>query len=75
MRPLCLRAYLAEHVGGAGGADHAAIARASLTEVIRPGYAALAEQAGALEDKTETLCKQPSAAALEDRQERFRGER
>ena len=28
-------------------ADHAAIAKASLTQVIRPGYAALADAAGA----------------------------
>lgn len=46
-------------------ADHAAIARASLTQVIRPGYAALAKQADALRDKIDTLCQTPSAAALE----------
>ena len=37
-------------------ADHAGIARASLTEVIHPGYAALAESAGALKGKVDNLC-------------------
>jgi uncharacterized protein len=52
-------------------ADHAAIARAALTEVISPGYAALAKQAGALEGKVEALCKQPSASALDDARSAF----
>jgi uncharacterized protein len=56
---------------GHAEADHAAIARASLTEVIRPFYAALAEQTGALTGKIETLCGQPSAAALNETKTAF----
>ena len=56
---------------GHAEADHAAIARASLTEVIRPFYAALAEQTGALTGKVETLCGQPSAAALNETKTAF----
>ncbi len=52
-------------------ADHAAIAQASLTEVIRPFYAALAEQTGALTGKVETLCGQPSAAPLNETKTAF----
>lgn len=52
-------------------ADHAAIARASLTEVIRPGYAALAQETGALKEKVETLCQQPSAPALKEAKDAF----
>jgi len=52
-------------------ADHAAIAQASLTEIIRPFYAALAEQTGALTGKVETLCSQPSAAALNETKTAF----
>jgi hypothetical protein len=47
-------------------ADHAAIAQSSLTQAIRPAYSALAETAGALAAKAETLCQQPSEAALRD---------
>jgi len=42
-------------------ADHAAIAQAALTNVIRPGYAALTASTGVLKDKAEVLCEQPSA--------------
>jgi len=52
-------------------ADHAAIARASLTQVIRPGYSALAQGTGALKDKVEALCKEPSAAALDGAKSAF----
>ena len=52
-------------------ADHAGIARASLTKVIRPDYAALAESADALKGKVETLCSQPSAAALDETKTAF----
>jgi uncharacterized protein len=52
-------------------ADHAAIAQASLSEVIRPGYAALVEQTGALTGKVETLCSQPSATALNEARDAF----
>ena len=72
MRPLryALPIVAATLLGGSappaaqGGADHAAIARAALTEIIRPGYAALASAADALQGKMDALCKQPSAAAL-----------
>jgi uncharacterized protein len=56
--PLCTSTAYAE-------VDHGAIARASLAEVIRPGYAALATTTGALKDKMGALCKQPSADALD----------
>jgi hypothetical protein len=52
-------------------ADQAAIARSSLTEIIRPGYAALGVAAGALAGKVETLCQQPSTAALQDAKDAF----
>jgi predicted lipoprotein len=54
-------------------ADHAAIARSSLTEIIRPGYAALGAAAGALEAKVEALCQQPSEGALQDARDAFVG--
>ena len=54
-------------------ADHAAIAKASLTQVIRPGYAALADAAGALQGKVETLCQQPSTATLKEAKAAFAG--
>jgi uncharacterized protein len=52
-------------------ADHAALARAALQNVIRPGYLALAKAADALKDKTEALCEKPSAASLEAAKEAF----
>jgi hypothetical protein len=52
-------------------ADHAAIARASLNEVIRPGYAALANATGALKGKVENLCTEPSTAALNETKDAF----
>jgi predicted lipoprotein len=51
--------------------DHEAIARASLTEVIRPGYAAFGEATGALSGKVEALCKAPSDASLKDAKDAF----
>jgi uncharacterized protein len=45
-------------------ADHAAIAQASLDQVIRPFYAALADAADGLQAKIAALCTAPSAAAL-----------
>ncbi len=51
--------------------DHAAIAKASLTEVIRPGYAALSDATGALSGKVEQLCKEPSEATLKDAKDAF----
>jgi predicted lipoprotein len=51
--------------------DHAAIARAALGDVIRPGHAALAEQAASLNGKIGALCKDPSAASLEASKDSF----
>src|SRR6185295_14407867 len=59
--------------GAPAEADHAAIAKASLTQVIRPGYAAFAAAAGALQGKVATLCRQPSATALMEAREAFAG--
>jgi predicted lipoprotein len=52
-------------------ADHAAIARAALTEVIRPGYAAFGDATSALSEKVEALCKQPSDAKLKEAKDAF----
>jgi predicted lipoprotein len=52
-------------------ADHAAIARASLEQFIRPGYAHLAESTEALSQSVAALCAKPSAAALKDTQKAF----
>jgi predicted lipoprotein len=54
-----------------GTADHAAIARDALVEVIRPGYADLAKETGTLQRKVGTLCQQPSALALGDAKSAF----
>ncbi len=45
-------------------ADHAAIARASLEKIVRPGFAALAKSATDLEASVEALCAKPSAESL-----------
>jgi predicted lipoprotein len=45
--------------------DHAAIARATLGEIIRPGFTALAESATELGANVETLCTKPSAENVE----------
>ena len=52
-------------------ADHAAIARAALTEVIRPGYAAFGEATSVLSGQVDTLCKQPSDVALKEARNAF----
>jgi predicted lipoprotein len=54
-----------------GGADHAAIAVAALTEVIRPGYAAFAGAADDLQGKMDMLCKEPSTPALDQAKQAF----
>jgi predicted lipoprotein len=51
--------------------DHAAIARAALTDVVRPGYAALAEATAALNDQVAALCEAPSSASLEAARQTF----
>jgi uncharacterized protein len=79
MRPLYLRTLFAAVASGfytlaaQAEADHAAIARAALGEVIRPGYAALAETTAALSAKVQTLCAQPSAATLKETRDAFAG--
>ena len=74
-QPLLIAAALlvVSQSGARAEADHAAIARASLTQVIRPGYAAFAAAAGALQGKVATLCQQPSAAALREARDAFAG--
>lgn len=56
---------------GRAETDHAAIARASLTEVIRPGYSAFARGIGTLNDRIVVLCKAPSADALQAARDAF----
>lgn len=52
-------------------ADHAAIAEAALTKVIRPGYDDLAAKTAALKGKAEALCAAPSAGALDETKKAF----
>jgi len=52
-------------------ADHAAIARAALREVIRPGYAVLAERAASLNERVAALCTEPSSSSLEAGRDSF----
>jgi predicted lipoprotein len=72
MRTILAVTMLCASVTGAQAeADHAAIARSALTEVIRPGYAALAGAADTLQGKMDGLCKQPSAATLDQAKQAF----
>ncbi|HKA65705.1 MAG TPA: imelysin family protein [Methyloceanibacter sp.] len=52
-------------------ADHAAIAKQSLEQYIRPGYAQLAKSSKALNQSVAALCRTPSEAALKDTKEAF----
>jgi uncharacterized protein len=52
-------------------ADHAAIAKASLEQYIRPGYTHLAESTTALNQSVAALCRTPTEAALKDTKEAF----
>jgi predicted lipoprotein len=52
-------------------ADHAAIARQSLEQYIRPGYAHLAESTEVLRQSVAALCAKPSEAALKETQKAF----
>ena len=52
-------------------ADHAAIAEAALTNVIRPGYADLTAATAALEGDVRSLCAQPSTRALKKTKDSF----
>jgi uncharacterized protein len=72
MRPLVAAILLLASVSAAQAeADHAAIAKAALTQVIRPGYAALAGAADVLQGKMGALCQQPSAASLDEAKTAF----
>ena len=51
--------------------DHAAIARAALNDVIRPGYAAVADEAASLSETVGALCREPSASSLDASRETF----
>ena len=53
--------------------DHTALAKASLIDVIRPGYSALSAATGSLNDKVAALCKQPSTDALQAAKDAFAG--
>jgi uncharacterized protein len=52
-------------------ADHAAIAKASLEQYIRPGYAQFAASTEALNRSVSALCQTPSAEALKNAQKAF----
>src|SRR5262245_6259202 len=68
---LCAHAVFVGASAARAEPDHAAIARAALTEVIRPGYAALAEETAALGGKVAALCEAPSSASLEASRKAF----
>lgn len=63
--------FLAGSVSAHAEADHAAIARAALNGVIRPGYAALADEAASLNAKVGALCRAPSASSLDASKKTF----
>jgi uncharacterized protein len=75
MRPLtcAIVASLALSVATAAhaDADHAAIAKASLEQYIRPGYAQFAQSTDALKQSVAGLCGKPSPAALKDTRDAF----
>ena len=52
-------------------ADHGAIAKASLEQYIRPGYAQFAIAADALKQSVAALCQKPSTTALKDTKKAF----
>ena len=51
--------------------DHAGIARAALIDVIRPGYAALADETATLSETVGALCQAPSVASLDAARKAF----
>jgi uncharacterized protein len=67
----CAAIVLASATLARAETDHAAIARAALNEVIRPGYAALAEETAALSDQVAALCQSPSADSLDAARKAF----
>ena len=68
---LAVAMFCAGAVSAHAEADHAAIARDALTEIIRPGYAALAGAADDLQAKSDALCRQPSSSALDQAKQAF----
>ncbi|MGZ8401098.1 MAG: imelysin family protein, partial [Methyloceanibacter sp.] len=68
---LTLALLCASAVSAQAEADHAAIARDALTEIIRPGYAALAGAADALQGKMDALCQQPSEPVFDQAKQAF----
>src|SRR5262245_31544549 len=68
---LCASEVCASASAAHAETDHSAIARAALTEVIRPGYAALAEESAALGKKVGALCEAPSSASLDASRKAF----
>ena len=58
---LCASAFAA-----AAEADHGAIARAALTDYIRPAYAHFAKRTGALAEKMDALCASPGTETLKE---------
>ena len=73
MRPFLIAASLICTAAPAAHAetDHGLIARAALSQVIRPGYAALTQATTALDGKVEALCTTPSARALDQTKQAF----
>jgi uncharacterized protein len=67
----CAAILFASATSARAETDHAAIARAALTDVIRPGYAALAKETAALSEKVGALCETPSSASLEASRKTF----
>ena len=66
LQALSLAALCASAVPVHTDADHAAIAKATLEQFIRPGYAHFTESTEALSQSVSALCAKPSAAALKD---------
>jgi len=73
MRPILLAALLlcGGLIPAQAETDHAALAREAVTNVIRPGYAALAEAAADLDGKVAVLCDGPSTEALDAAKDAF----
>lgn len=69
LQALSLAALCASAVPVHADADHAAIAKATLEQFIRPGYAHFTESTEALSQSVSALCAKP--AALKDTQKAF----
>jgi uncharacterized protein len=68
---VCANAVCAGGFAACAETDHAAIARAALSDVIRPGYAALAEETATLSETVAALCEAPSVASLDAARKAF----